>query len=254
MNRAARFAAIASLLVCGVFALQGVSQAQVSNTWTSAGQMAQARTGAAAVLLTNGQILITGGADSTGVPQNTAEVYTPATQAFTAVAPMSVPRANHAAIVLASGDVLVTGGLTTGGSYSDSAEIFSASTQQWTLLNSSLGTGLAGQTMAMLSDGNVLIAGGASTSNVVSSVILYNWTTQTFAPVATLLTGRTGAVSAATQDGRVLIAGGTDINGAVLASTEIFVYSPTTAGGTISAGPTMSFPAWAQRQPPPMTV
>ncbi len=86
MNRAARFAAIASLLVCGVFALQGVSQAQVSNTWTSAGQMAQARTGAAAVLLTNGQILITGGADSTGVPQNTAEVYTPATQAFTAVA------------------------------------------------------------------------------------------------------------------------------------------------------------------------
>ena len=77
MNRIARFVAIASALAFGVFASQGVSKAQVSNTWSSTGQMTQARTGAAAVLLTNGQILVSGGADGNGVPQATAEMYRP---------------------------------------------------------------------------------------------------------------------------------------------------------------------------------
>ena len=93
---------------------------------------------------------------------------------------MNVPRANHAAIVLITGDVLVTGGLTTGGGYSDSAEIYSVSSQQWTLLPASIGTGLAGQAMALLSDGNVLIAGGTSTTKVVGSIVLFNLTDKTF--------------------------------------------------------------------------
>jgi hypothetical protein len=202
--------------------------------------MTEARTGAAAVQLTDGRILITGGSDSNGIPQATAEVFDPATGAFAAVPDMTVPRASHAAIVLKTGDVLVTGGLTTGGAYSDSAEIYSVSSQQWTLVPSSIGTGLAGHAMALLSDGNVLIAGGTSTTKVVSSIVLFNVTTETFAPIGTLLTPRTGAAAAATPDGRVLIVGGIDINGAVLASTEIFTYSPSTMTGTETAGPTMT--------------
>ena len=52
MNRIAKFVAILGLLVYGAFASPAVSQTQASNTWSSAGQMTQARTGAAAVLLT----------------------------------------------------------------------------------------------------------------------------------------------------------------------------------------------------------
>ena len=129
MNRAARFVAILGLLVYGVFASQGVGQAQASNTWTVAGHLTQARSGAAAVLLTDGRVLITGGSDSTGIPQATAEIYDPATGTYAASTPMNVPRANHAAIVMRSGDVLVTGGLTVGGAYSDTAEIYSVSSQ-----------------------------------------------------------------------------------------------------------------------------
>ena len=81
--------------------------------------MTQARSGAAAVLLSNGSVLITGGTDSSGIPLAATEIYNPATGAFTAAPAMNVPRANHAAIVLKTGDVLVTGGLTTGGGYSD---------------------------------------------------------------------------------------------------------------------------------------
>ena len=242
MNRPAGFLSVFSLLISGVFAPQGQSQTLLTNTWSSAGHMTEARTGAAAVQLPDGRILITGGSDSNGVPQATAEVYDPASGAFTAAPDMNVPRANHAAILLGSGDVLVTGGLTTGGGYSDSAEIYSVSSQAWTLLPSSMGTGLEGHAMALLSDGNVLIAGGTSTTKVVSSIVLFNVTEETFTPIGTLLTPRTGAVSAATPDGRVLIAGGTDINGTVLASTEIFVYSTSTMTGTVSAGPTMTYP------------
>ncbi|MGA2909232.1 MAG: kelch repeat-containing protein, partial [Terracidiphilus sp.] len=240
MNRKVWFLLVFSLLISGVFAPQGQSQTLLTNTWSSAGHMTEARTGAAAVQLTDGRILITGGSDSNGVPQATAEVYDPATGVFTAAPEMNVPRANHAAILLGSGDVLVTGGLTTGGGYSDSAEIYSVSSQQWTLVPSSIGTGLAGHAMALLSDGNVLIAGGTSTTKVVSSIVLFNVTTETFTPIGTLLTPRTGAAAAATPDGRVLIVGGTDINGAVLASTEIFVYSAETMTGTVSYGPTMA--------------
>src|SRR5208337_3042608 len=153
MNRATRLVSILGLIICGAFASQGVSQTSASNSWSPAGQMTQARTGAAAVLLTDGRVLITGGTDSSGVPQATTEVYDPSTGAFTASPAMNVPRANHAAIVLKTGDVLVTGGLTTGGGYSDSAEIFSVSSKQWMLLPSSIGTGLAYQAMAQLADG-----------------------------------------------------------------------------------------------------
>ena len=240
MNRFTRLVSVLALFVYGAFASQGVSQTQTSNMWTSAGQMTQGRSGAAAVLLNDGRVLITGGTDNSGVPQATAEVYNPATGAFTASAAMNAPRANHAAIVLKTGDVLVTGGLTTGGGYSDSAEIYSVSSQQWTLLPSSIGTGLAYHAMAQLSDGNILIAGGTSTTKVVGSIVLFNLTAKTFNPIGTLGTPRTNAVAAATPDGRVLIAGGTDIHGTVLASTEIFVYTSTTMTGTIAAGPTMT--------------
>src|ERR1017187_8749390 len=96
MNRATRFVASLGLLVGGVFASQAVSQAPASNTWTVAGHLAQARSGAAAVLLTDGRVLIPGGTDSTGIPQATAEVYDPVAGTFASSPAMNVPRANQA--------------------------------------------------------------------------------------------------------------------------------------------------------------
>ena len=201
---------------------------QTSNSWSPTAQMTQARAGAAAVLLSNGRLLITGGVDSTGAPQTSTEIFDPATGQFTTAAPMNVARANHAAIALYTGDVLVTGGLSAGGGYSDTGEIFSAQTGTWTVLEASLGTGIAKHAMATLSDGNVVIVGGESTSGPVLNLLLFRLSDQTITPMGTLSTGRTNAAAATTPDGRVLIAGGSDINGAVLGSTEIFTYNPDT--------------------------
>ncbi len=246
MHRIARFVAILGIVIGCACGFEGVGLGQASNTWTSAGQMTQVRTGAAAVLLSSGQILITGGADGNGVPLATAEFYSPSTGTFSAAPSMNTPRAHHAAIVLTTGDVLVTGGVTdSGGDYATTAEIFSVASQQWTLLQASLGTGLAGHAMANLSDGNVLIAGGVNTTGPINYLMLYNATNQSISNIGTLITARSNAVAAATPDGRVLIAGGTDINNTVLNSTEIFVYNPNTLSGIISAGPLMTYPRTA---------
>src|ERR1700740_104191 len=132
--------AFIALCVCVLFSTS-IALSQSSNVWTTAGQLTQGRTGAAAVMLSDGRILITGGSDASGVPQAATEIFDPSTGHFAAAPPMNVARANHAAILLNTGDVLVTGGLSTGGGLTDTAEILSASTQQWATLEASLGNG-----------------------------------------------------------------------------------------------------------------
>ena len=242
MRKLESLLAVCSLLFSSFLISTQNSNAQSSNLWSPSGQMVRAGTGAAAVTLSDGKILITGGADSNGVPQASTEIFDPSTGQFLEAASMNVPRASHAAIALTTGDVLVTGGLTTGGGYSDTAEIMNAQTGNWTLLDASLGTGLAKHAMASLSDGNVLIVGGESTTGPVLSVLLFKVSDQSISTAGSLLTTRADAVAAATPDGRVLIAGGTDINGAVLSSTEVFTYNPDTLSGTISPGPNMTSP------------
>jgi len=237
-----KFLAVVSLLFLSFLLPTESGHSQTSNTWSSVGPMAQTRTGAAAVLLPGGRVLITGGSDGNGVPQASTEIFDPATGGFSVASQMSVARANHAAIVLNTGDVLVTGGLTTGGGYSDTAEIFDSQNGTWTVLQASLGAGLAKHAMAILSDGNVLIVGGESTTGPVGNLLLFKTADGSVMPIGTLMTPRTNAAAASTPDGRVLVAGGMDINGAVLSSTEVFTYSPDTMEGAVAAGPNMTYP------------
>lgn len=246
MNRMAKCTSLLNALLLSLSSLVSVSYAQSSNTWSSVGQMTQARSGAAAVLLQDGRILISGGTDANGVPTASAEFFNPATGVFSAASAMNVARANHAAIVLSSGDVLVTGGVNdAGGDYTNTAEIFSASTQHWTELQATLPQGVCGHAMALLADGNILIAGGQSTTGPVGTLLLFNANDSSITLVGSLLTARSNASAAATPDGRVLIAGGTDINNNVLSSTEIFIYSSSTLSGTVSAGPALTYPRTA---------
>jgi hypothetical protein len=242
MRNVEKLIALCSLLFASFLIAPQNTNAQSSNVWSASGQMAQPRTGAASAPLSDGRILITGGSDSNGVPQASTEIFDPVTGQFSQGAPMNMPRANHAAITLNTGDVLITGGLTTGGGYSDTSEILNIQTGTWTLLEASLGTGLAKHAMAALPDGNVLIAGGESTTGPVLTLLLFRVSDGSISSVGSLLTARADAAAAATPDGRVLIAGGTDMNGAILSSTEIFVYSPDTQSGATSTGPNMTYP------------
>jgi hypothetical protein len=92
--------------------------------------MAVARSGAASVLLSNGNVLITGGDSPTGT-LNTAEVMSNA-GIFSSAAQLQSPRSGHTATTLQDGRVLITGGVTTtGGGATNSAELYDPSANSW---------------------------------------------------------------------------------------------------------------------------
>jgi hypothetical protein len=65
-----------------------------------------------ATLLADGRVLITGGwSSSLGRTVATADIFDPATNAFTPAAPLPVSRHEHSATLLPDGSVLVSGGL-----------------------------------------------------------------------------------------------------------------------------------------------
>src|SRR5436190_2077164 len=73
-----------------------------TNTWSSTGDMTTARTGASAVLLYEGEVLVTGGLDANGASATT-ERYSPDGGQFIQTASMSTARANHSSTLLPGG-------------------------------------------------------------------------------------------------------------------------------------------------------
>jgi hypothetical protein len=129
-SAAKRVAAVVGTIavVAGIGRLIRASVPQVpSNTWTQTGDMAQARAGAAATLLFDGHVLVTGGHDANGAATATAERYAPDGGGFLDTPAMSTPRANHTSTLLPDGRVLVAGGVNASGQALSSAEIYDPS-------------------------------------------------------------------------------------------------------------------------------
>jgi hypothetical protein len=72
--------------------------------------MTAARCGHTATLLQDGRVLIAGGFDSTDAALASAELYDPATGAFSPTEPMLAPRAKPTATSLKDGRVFIAGG------------------------------------------------------------------------------------------------------------------------------------------------
>jgi hypothetical protein len=176
-------------------------------------------------------VLVAGGCCSGGDQLASAEIYDPASGAFTPTGSMTAPREAAVAAPLPDGRVLVAGDF---GGYAvpgtENVEFFDPATESF----SSAGIGFLGYgaVAAPLPDGRVLIAGGytdlPTRSNPESSAEVFNPATESFssAGIGEMLTRRAFAAAAPLPDGRVLVAGGNDsgISAGVgeLASAEIF--------------------------------
>ncbi len=190
-----------------------------TGTWTPTGPMIPAdgcdgggRFTHTAVRLPDGKVLVAGGLSNCfGVQHavSSAEIYDPATNAWTATSSMVSVRSGHTATLLANGKVLVAGGFGNAGSQS-SSEIYNPATGTWTptgSMNVPRGWHVA---IKLTASGWVLVAGGRdSTAAAVASAELYNpasgkWKLTT----VPMTTAREGCPATELPDGQVLVSGG----------------------------------------------
>jgi hypothetical protein len=194
-----------------------------TNTFTPTGDMHAARESHTATLLGNGKVLITGGhrgrRPSVTIYSST-EIYDPVTGRFTAGGEMTRIRHKHEAVLLADGRVLIAGGSDErdgNGAYTN-AEIYDPASSSFRVvgnMNSARyklqGTGV------LLSNGKVLIAGGANRAEV------FDPSTNSFTYTAgDMETPRLFATATRLINGHVLIIGG--YHGNSVTSSNAWLY------------------------------
>lgn len=212
--------------------------------WTVVGGMDVGRSAQTATLLLDGRVLVAGGnrvsGGSIGVTpplhEATAELFDPATDAWSTVANMAAGRSGHTATLLPGGTVLVVGGSGAAGRL-DSAELFDPQDGSWTPTGS-LHVARVYHTATLLADGTVLVAGGWTGDAALDSAERYDPATGSWTATGTMIDPRAVADATLLPDGRVLVVGGHD-GSADVATAEL--YDPDTG-------------SWLPAQSPPVAV
>jgi hypothetical protein len=199
-----------------------------SKTFTWTGSMHTPRGAFNALALRDGRVLVTGGMSGGELPDVTveasSEIYDPDSGKFTPTGPMSVPRYKHGMALLKDGRVLVIGGQTRGafGPKLASTEFFDPAT-----LRFSRGPQMKYarfkllQGVASLSDGHVLVAGGADQPE------LYEPASNSFVPVSgPTLDGFLFSSATALQDGKVLMVDGYGRHATAGAVRQAWLWEP----------------------------
>jgi hypothetical protein len=208
----------------------------IGGTFRTMAPMSTPRASHAAVLLSNGRVLVLGG--WTGARATaTSEIYDPVKNRWVPAGDMTEARASPIAVVLRDGRVLVVGGGRGGVPDLASAEIFDPDSTRF----SATGAMKTNHYLATrLADGRVLVTGGQGPlSEILRSAEVFDPSSGEFHPTGAMTTARVKHAAALLNDGRVLIIGGSDARGyrARFATTEI--YDP--AKGRFGSGPAMQW-------------
>ncbi len=225
----------------------------IANSATAQASLNTSRHLHSATILETGQILIAGGVNCPSAGSctylNSAEIYDPSSSTFTNTTGQLAQARSAPSVLLNNGNVLISGGYFCDSSGNCSSQISAE------IYNPSAGTFSGagnmtvprdGQTMTLLGDGTVLIAGGetctsATSCTALSSAEIYDPVAETFSPTQNgMSAARYGASAIALGSGLVLIVGGFD--GANLpAAAEL--YDPTQPGFTLN-GPNLNTPRY----------
>ena len=209
--------------------------------WPPTGDMNWARAYHTATLLPDGKVLVAGGEgfgageNVPGYALNSAELYDPATGAWTTTGYLNTYHNDHTATLLPNGKVLVAGGYNANhlniGNTTNIAELYDPATGAWTKTGA-LNTARRGHTATLLPNGMVLVAGGTGGGAALNSAELYDPATGTWTTTGPMNAARYEHTATLLPSGKVLVAGG--LNGGALNSAEL--YDPATGTWT-TTGP-----------------
>jgi hypothetical protein len=193
--------------------------------------MLEPRSGQTATLLPDGRVLIAGGMLRNQAFYKSAELYDPET------GEMSIGRVGQVAVLLRSGKALIAGGWIGYGT-TDSAELYDPATGKFTVI-ARMTTRRARPSATLLTDGNVLLAGGGDhvgPDGAIASAEIFRADTLRFQATGSLHQARSGHTATLLKDGRFLIAGGG--NGGLISGSDL--HDPKT--GTFSETGSLNTP------------
>ena len=192
---------------------------------TSERNMNHPRQAHAAVLLNDGRVMVTGGADLIG-PVPLVEVYSPIADIWTPVEAMRVSRTFHTATLLEDGKVLIVGGIGEISSI-NSAELYDPATDRWSATGRMVAA-RGSHTVTLLQDGKVLVAGGLSAlGEPLTTAELFDPSDGQWTPTGSMAHPRGVQAATLLEDGRVLVSGGS-AGGLVGIYRSAEVYDPVT--------------------------
>ena len=167
----------------------------------------------AAVLLSDGRVLVVGGTILIDATQTArAEIYDPAKDTWTPTEDMGVERGRPNAVLLSDGRVLVTGDRSLDfRAVTGKAETYDPDAGTWSSTED-MSKASIGHTLTLLPDGRVLAAGGVHPTNihhgVYSTTEIFDPATNSWSPGPELSEPRTYHSATLLPDGRVLLIGG----------------------------------------------
>jgi hypothetical protein len=174
-----------------------------------------------AVRLQNGQVLVAGGNNASGILAS-AELYNPSTGTWTATGSMITASSRFSLTLLPDGQVLAAQGT--------SAELYNPATGSWTATGSAP-NGVGGPNAALLENGEVLAIG----ESISTASALYNSSTGTWSATGSTGTTIINPITPRLLNGEVFVTGGFQ-SGQRSYSTAA-LYDPSIGQFTVETGP-----------------